>query len=131
MILPPKKIFVDRSPIHGLGVFSLEDIEEGEIFEECLFLVLPIEKGETSSLLVDYRFNWPQGTSDWQKQVVGLGFSSFYNHSSNPNAAWRSNMDKDTFEFFAVKNIKKGEEIFVWYGGVEYWNDGRSNTKVI
>ena len=130
MIFPPTKIYLDNSPIHGKGVFASEDIKEGEVFEECPYLDLSIEKGASSPFLIDYRFNWPQGT-EWTKQVVGMGFSSFYNHSNNANANWRSNIENDTFEFYATKNINKGEEIFVWYGGVEYWNDGRSNTKVI
>lgn len=131
MIVPPTKIYLDNSPIHGLGVFSSAKIEEGEIFEVCPYLDLEFEKGSNSSILIDYRFNWPQGTSDWEKQVVGLGYSSFYNHSESPNAAWRSNMEKNVFEFYALKEISPGQEIFVWYGGVDYWADGRQNTKVI
>lgn len=130
MILPPTKIYLDKSSIHGRGVFASDNISEGEVFEECPYLDLSIEKGTSSPFLIDYRFNWPQG-NDWTKQVVGLGFSSFYNHSNNANANWRSNIENDTFEFYATRDIKKGEEIFVWYGGVEYWNDGRSNTNVI
>ena len=59
MIYNPK-IYVDKSPVHGCGVFAKEDIVEGEVFEECPVLTLPIEKGEVTSLLIDYRFNWPQ-----------------------------------------------------------------------
>ena len=62
------KVYADKSPIHGWGVFAKEDIIEGEVFEECPILTLPIEKGE---------------------------------------------------------------EIFVWYGDVGYWNDGRTHTNVL
>ena len=91
---------------------------------------LEIPKKTTSAILMNYRFNWPQGTSDWDKQVVGCGFSSFYNHSNTPNANWRSNIENDTFEFFASRDIEQDEEIFVYYGGEEYWNDGRTNVEV-
>jgi SET domain-containing protein len=43
----PSKIFIDKSPIHGWGVFAKVDIEENEIIEECPILTLPIEKGES------------------------------------------------------------------------------------
>lgn len=124
------KIYVDKSPIHGWGVFAKEDIEEGEVFEECPILTLPITKGESTPLLIDYRFNWPQGT-EWEEQVLALGYGSLYNHSENANAFWVSDLDNRTFKFISNREIKKGEEIFVWYGDVNYWNDGRVHTNVI
>ena len=129
MIYNPK-IYVDKSPIHGWGVFAKEDIMEGEVFEECPVLTLPIEKGEITSLLVDYRFNWPQG-NDFEEKVVTLGYGSLYNHSNNANAYWVSDLENKTFKFISNREIKKDEEIFVWYGDVSYWNDGRTYTNVI
>lgn len=129
-INPPTKIYVDKSPIHGWGVFASHDIEEGEVFEEVPVLTLPINKGENSSILLDYRFNWPQGV-EWIEQVVGLGFASLYNHSDNANAYWISDTDKKTFKFVSNRKILSGEEIFIWYGDVNYWNDGRTHVTVI
>ena len=129
MIYNPK-IYVDKSPIHGWGVFAKEDIMEGEVFEECPVLTLPIEKGEVTSLLIDYRFNWPQG-GEWDEQVFPLGYGGLYNHSENANAYWVSNLENKTFQFISHREIKKGDEIFTWYGDVSYWNDGRNNTNVI
>lgn len=124
IITPPTKIYVTKSPIHGLGVFASDKIYENEVFEVCSFLDIGMKRGESSPVFMDYRFNWPQG-SDWEKQVVGLGYASLYNHSDQPNAGWRSNVENNTFEFFAVKEILPGQEIFVWYGDDNYWNDGR------
>jgi len=129
-INPPTKIYVDKSPIHGWGVFASEDIKEGEVIEEVPILTLPINKGEVSGILLDYRFNWPQGI-EWEEQVVGLGFASLYNHSDSANAYWVSDTDKRTFKFISNRNISVGEEIFVWYGDVNYWNDGRTHVNVI
>lgn len=127
---PPKKIYVDKSPIQGLGVFASDFIEESELIEECSVLTLPIQKGEVSGLLLDYRFNYPSGV-EWEEQVVGLGFASLYNHSESPNAYWVSDNDKRTFKFIATKKISPGDEIFVYYGDVSYWNDGRHHVTVI
>lgn len=130
-ILPPTKIYVDNSPIHGLGVFASEKIFEGDVFEICPVVDMGMRKGESTHILNDYRFNWPQGTMVWEKQVVSCGFGSLYNHSNNPNALWRSNLETNCFEFYAIKTIEPNEEIFVWYGGEEYWNDGRTHTNVV
>tara|TARA_R110000868_G_scaffold157190_1_gene384342 strand:- start:254 stop:652 length:399 start_codon:yes stop_codon:yes gene_type:complete len=130
-INPPTKIYVESSPIHGLGVFASEDINEEEILEVCTVIDMGMRFGDTSHILIDYRFNWPQGGSPWDKQVVSTGFALLYNHSNTPNAAWRSNLENNTFEFYSIKNIKAGEEVFVWYGDVSYWNDGRTHTNVV
>ena len=129
-IFSPSKIYVDKSPVHGWGVFAKETINEGEIFEEVPVLELPINKGEVTSLLIDYRFNWPQGV-EWDKQVVGLGFASLYNHSNDANAYWVSDLEKNTFKFISNKKISSGDEIFIWYGDVNYWNDGRNHISVV
>jgi hypothetical protein len=60
------KIYIDKSPVHGWGVFAKQDIKSGELIEECPVLTLPILKGDVTPLLIDYRFNWPQG-NEWNK----------------------------------------------------------------
>ena len=52
-INPPTKIYVDKSPIHGWGVFASQDIETGEIIEEVPVLELPINKKDRLFLLED------------------------------------------------------------------------------
>ncbi len=129
MITMPTKIYVDNSPVHGLGVFAKEKIYKDEVIEECPVLKLPIERGEHSSLLIDYRFNFPS-TGLWTEQVIPFGYGALYNHSNDPNAYWCSVDDKRTFLFVASRDIEAGEEIFTYYGGSEYWNDGRTHTQV-
>lgn len=122
------KIEMRKSPIHGWGVFAKSDIYENEILEEIPFLILPINKGDFSSLFIDYRYNFPSG--DWKNQVLGMGFSSYYNHSNTPNAGWKTDEENDILVFTANKFIGKDEEIFTYYGGDNYWNDGRSGIEV-
>ncbi len=129
MIKIPTKIYVDKSPIHGWGVFAKEKILAEEIIEECPIIPLPIVKGEHTGLLIDYRFNFPSGL-DWNEQVVALGYGSIYNHSNSANAYWYSLNDKRTFVFVAKRDIEPGEEIFTYYGDDTYWNDGRTHTEV-
>jgi hypothetical protein len=123
-----KKIEVRKSPIQGYGVFAREDISSGEILEEEPFLILPIAKGEVSGLFIDYRFNFPTG--NWKYQVMPFGFSGLYNHSNTPNAFWYTDEENELFVFKTSREIKKDEEILVYYGDVNYWNDGRKGTQV-
>jgi SET domain-containing protein len=130
MIEVPKKIYIDKSSIHGIGVFANDFIPENEIIEICPVIDMGMNFGELSHILLNYRFNWPQGSVNFEKQVVCVGYGMLYNHSNTPNAAWRSNIELNSFEFFAIKPIEKGQEIFVWYGNEDYWNDGRSNIEI-
>jgi len=128
-ILPSDKIYVNDSPIHGRGVFAKKKIKEGEVFEICPVIEIGMNFGDVSSVLLNYRFNWPSGTS-WEKQVIGLGSACLYNHSENANASWRSIYDENVFEFFAIRNIEPDEEILVYYGGQSYWEDGRTSIEI-
>ena len=85
----PNKIYIDNSPIHGLGVFANQTIYEGEIIEICPVIDMGLNR-ESSPILIDYRFNWPQG-NEWITQVVPAGYGMLYNHSNTPNSNWRSN----------------------------------------
>ena len=130
-IYPSTKIYIAQSKIHGLGVFADRVITEGEIIEETPLFDIGMHPGEASFCVLHYRFNWPHDAGDsWTKQVIAGGFGSFYNHSANNNAAWRSNLEKGTFEFVALRHILMDEEITVCYGGDNYWNDGRNYIEV-
>jgi SET domain-containing protein len=130
MIKVPTKIEIKESPGKGLGVFATEDIEKEEVIEECLLLKLPIEKGEMSSLFLDYRFNYPQ-SGEWTEQVLPMGYGVYYNHSSTNNAYWRDHPSIRAFQFVANRKIEKGEEICTFYGDDGYWNDGRESINIL
>lgn len=115
----PPKVFVHPSTIHGLGVFAAQDILEGEIIEKCPLLRLNIN--EKDELFADYRFWWTENENRLF-YVMAMGYGSFYNHSNQPNSYFFSNKDTFTIDFVSLRNIKKGEEIFVDYGGEEYWS---------
>lgn len=123
------KIEVKKSSIHGLGVFATDRIESNEIIEECPILLLPTKRGELNYTLIDYTFQWPRSL-DWTNHAIALGYGSLYNHSNNPNSDWFSDEDKNVFKFVALREIYKGEEITIYYGGDEYWNDGRTHVEM-
>jgi uncharacterized protein len=130
-IYPSSKVFVKPSTVSGLGVFAKDRILASEVIEECPVLQLPLEPGDVSRLLIDYRFNFPSGTgSEWSEQVICLGFGSLYNHSNENNAHWYSDNANRTLKFFAVRDIEPGEEILTYYGSETYWTDGRTHIEV-
>lgn len=121
-INPPSKIYVARSKIHGLGVFAKSNIKKNEIIEICPIVftdIKPVSKEITP--LFDYLFSYIKN-NQILNQVIACGYGSLYNHSFNKNADWRLIEALDVFEFFAIRNIKKDEEILISYGPEEYWN---------
>ena len=46
-----------------------------------------------------------------------LGYGMLLNHSYTPNATYDINFPNHTFDFFAYKDIKAGEEILINYNG--------------
>jgi len=124
-----EKIQVRESLIHGLGVFAIEEIQIGELIEECPVLFLPTKKGELNYTLIDYTYQWPK-SFEWVNHVIALGYGSLYNHSEKPNADWESDTDKQTFRFVATRKISKGDEITIFYGGQDYWEDGRKSVEL-
>lgn len=124
------KIEIRRSSIHGWGIFTNDFIKKDELLEEVPFITIPMSPNESSSLFIDYRFNYPSGMGSWINQVIVFGFASLYNHSENPNAYWYTDEENKIFIFKTSMDIKPNNEIFVYYGNESYWNDGRSHTQI-
>lgn len=129
---PPSKVVIKSTDNKGWGCFASDRILAGEIIEECHLVGLPIKPGEPSSLLIDYRFNWPKSASEWVEQVIPLGFGCIYNHNDDNNAVWQDHPEHHkVFQFIAIRDIEPGEEICTYYGPSSYWQDGRNHTNVV
>lgn len=115
----PPKVFVHPSSIHGLGVFASQNIKSGETIEKCPLLKLDIDN--KNELLADYRFWWTEN-DEHKFYVLAMGYGSFYNHSDIPNSYFFCNSKTSTIDFVSIKDIAIGEEIFIDYGGEEYWS---------
>ena len=117
---PPHKIAIKPSIKGGFGVFAKDYIKEGEIIEICPLYDLKIPKGSPDTTLYDYRFIYPN-TNKFQTHVIPWGYGCLYNHNDTPNAKWRDHATEFAFEFFALRNIQKDEEIYTYYGNNQYW----------
>jgi SET domain-containing protein len=108
-----QKITVKDTPDMGRGVFASEDIKAGETIEVAPILVLQFEDFIDTkwNLLFEYYF-WMD-----DEVVLALGYGSLYNHSKGNNAEYEINIKNKSIAFKAIKNIKKGQEIFFNYKG--------------
>ncbi len=99
------RLLIKNTNKYGQGVCANKDIKEGEIIRKF--------KGEIISLKECLKRvkRGIMGNDDGfqignEKYLVLDNISIYFNHSCNPNGAFR----KDT-ELVAIKNIKKGQEI--------------------
>lgn len=116
LIYPSTKLYINDSPIEGLGVFARLDIKKGETIEEAPVLLLEDDQisSITKTRLIDYYFAWGPG---FKKAAIGLGYASIFNHSFEPNARYIKDEENSMLRFVAIKDIKQDEEILVNYNG--------------
>ncbi len=98
------------------GVFAKCDIAKGQLLHEAPVIAYPNEEHEhiEKTLLADYAFEYGIG-----RTAMLLGYGMLFNHSYTPNATYEINFDNQTFDFFAYKDIKAGEEVLINYNGDE------------
>ncbi len=111
---------IKPSKIGSRGVFANKNYKEGEILEVC-----PCIKQDHNMELgkiADYLFNFND-----EESLIAFGYCSMYNHSDNPNAEWNI-INENQMKVIALRNIKKGEEIFISYGD-SYWEQRKDDIK--
>jgi hypothetical protein len=109
----------------GDGVYSKLDIPIGIIVEKANVIKMPSKKVEETDLM-DYVFNNPYNHDEF---FVAFGFGSMYNHSDDPHMTYEYNPDENKIIFKAIKDIKKGEEIYISYGP-NWWTSRKHKNKV-
>ena len=112
-----KNIQVKKSEIHGKGVFAVNDIKKNKIIEICN--ILEVKRRKVKGIFKDYVFR-----KNRKKSFLALGYGSLYNHSNDNNAIVE--YENDLLYILAVKDIKKGQEIFINYGD-NYWGSRNLN----
>ena len=107
-------LVVLRTQGMGLGVFAGKKIRKGTLIERCP--VLPLsrsgERKVQSMSLRDYSFAWGERPC---LSCIVLGWGSIYNHSDQPNAMYKQFKRRNQMEFMALRDIQKGEQIFIDY----------------
>jgi SET domain-containing protein len=113
-------LYIDISGHKGRGVFSSENLAAGRIIEIAPVIVMSAEERVIldQTLLHDYIFLWGP---DETQCCVALGYVSIYNHDYQSNAEYEMDFETSTIRIKTIRDIKKGEEIFINYNGT--WND--------
>ena len=98
---------------YGRGIFATRNIKKGEFIEEAPVIVIPKNewKNMKEFVLSNYIFRWGED------KALALGYGSLYNHSYTPNATYVTNIENQSIDFYARKDIRVGEEIMVNYNG--------------
>ena len=110
-------------------MFAVKAIKENEILEENPFILVKGDWHKLPRLLQEYVFGWTKDMDDAKsKAAIVFGSGPLYNSSPNPNADWLTSVKRNRFIYYAYKNIKAGEEIFIDYGP-EYWESRTKKQK--
>ena len=124
------KIEVKKSKLSGYGLFAKKNIKVGEIIEECCYATIEPPINGTISM---YHYSWPKEEDqshadeamDFSRRTIVFGFASMYNSSKTEaerNVDWYTDTVNDIYIFKAVKDIKKGEELCIYYGDA-FWEE--------
>lgn len=96
------------------GVFAKQDIVKGTLIHQAPVISYPNREHEhiEKTILADYAFEYGKNHT-----AILLGYGMLFNHSYKPNATYDINFGNDSFDFYAYKDIKAGEEILINYNG--------------
>jgi hypothetical protein len=111
------RVSCEKAPPYGNGCFALEDIPANILIESAPVILMhqdlltEVTAVHGHTVLNDYPFGW--GVDGLM--AIGMGYSGIYNHKAYPNVTWRPNYDLISLEYRTVKDIKKGEQLFIRY----------------
>jgi hypothetical protein len=120
MILPC--LYIAESHNRGRGIFTSKKIPAGKTIEISPVIVMSEQEKILldQTLLHDYIFHWGK---DEKQCCVALGYLSIYNHDYLSNAEYEMDYSAASIRIRTVREIKRGEEIFVNYNGT--WNNSK------
>jgi uncharacterized protein len=105
-------IHVGKGPL-GWGVFCARSLSENHLIESCPVVIVPAsEVAET--MLANYCFFWRND----QPPTVALpfGHGMLYNHHANANVGFRADYENGCMNYFTLRPVEAGEELFIDYG---------------
>tara|TARA_B000000557_G_scaffold264374_1_gene269537 strand:+ start:1309 stop:1695 length:387 start_codon:yes stop_codon:yes gene_type:complete len=98
------KVYVkDTGDERGMGSFAGVNISSGDVIERGL-----ARRVDTDGNTNNYLFTWSEDRTIW---AFCSGCATFYNTSLEPNTRMDRDFENDTFVIYAIKDIKKDEEL--------------------
>lgn len=117
------KTYVAPSKIEGLGLFAAEDIKKGT--ETWRYLppadnrLSPAEVEKLDDLSQEFIKRYSGLSISTGKYIIYGDDTRFCNHSKNANVAISDVVFEDEYSSFAVRDIKKGEELTIDYQTID------------
>lgn len=113
---PPSGVLVKKTATRGLGVFADRDFKRGEFILSIWGPSIP-EQNEHSIQV------------DWDCHVEPSGTARFLNHSCEPNVGVKTNR-WGIPDFYAFRDIRKGDEVTFDYAMTEFTHYERSDPSL-
>jgi len=106
-------IIIKNTEKYGRGIFAIRNIKTDEFIEEAPVIVISIKEWKMmrKSIFKNYIFRWGED------KALALGYGSLYNHSYTPNTRYHTNLENQSIDFYAMRDIQEQEEITVNYNG--------------
>jgi SET domain-containing protein len=123
IVFDSSKIYIDKSNIHGRGVFAREDISQDEIIE--IFPIVPIQfrtNYQFDPAIINYSFiNDACNCEECKKHghiiYLALGYGGLYNFANLPDNKYNAYTDINYSSYYGIikanRNINKDEEILL------------------
>lgn len=110
------KFQVGPSPtLSGIrGIIAEKKIKKDELIESAPVILIPrreVAKVEDTTLGW-YNYEWNE-----KYECFVVGYCVLTNHSFEPNAIFKRDFKNQIMNYYALRDIKKGEEIFINYNG--------------
>ena len=96
----------------GLGAFANQNIKRDDLIEKGV-----VRRIDSDGHKSPYLFSWSEDRTVW---AFASGCATFYNTSLDPNTRFVRNYITDTFEIYAIRDIKVGEELTHKYKSLEW-----------
>ena len=102
----------------GRGVVANRPIRKGKLIEAGpVIRMKKKDKIADDCVLSNYPFEWDDKP---YTRAFPLGWAGLLNHSNKPNCKIECDIEGEVLTIYALKNIKKGEEL-VWNYGIKPW----------
>ena len=114
------KVVIKKSLIEnaGWGVFVTENVNKGDLVEECVVFPLSNELDG----LDDYRLMWTE-----EADAMASGCGNIYNHSDDPNVEFTFVFDMNIIKVYALKDLNVGDELFKKYSCPLWFSANKPN----
>lgn len=117
------KTKVDKSPIHGLGLFADQDIPKGtQIWKFTPGFDQKFTQGQIDAfpdLVQEYLYTYSWLSKKSNLRILAVDDAKYFNHSDNPNCLSEYKDSEEEVVTIAIKDIQAGEELTDNYDSFE------------